>query len=383
MLRRFNGLIVSGLLLFACQVVLAQQVALVESPKTESSASDKVTPSKTEPAIAATKPQGEAAKECKTCRWFELQTATISTRYRSVENSQGVETNSQLQDNEAFKGRFKFDSKGNFSVNAGLFSGNNLTGGWNNTGLGTGKLFTNLYLKQLYFSAKPGPGIEFQYGGLYVERGENTEITTYDNDAYITGERVSVKRPKQFFFDQITVTYAYLGDLNTPSIFKRFSRLDQSNYHQFLVSKVIGKRAVASTDYTFQSGVETMRVAVRVNAKELRALDSVKFEMYRRLDVRRNGGFALSGEKSWFKKRLVAGGGYAQIDSAYGGLNGDRYNKGKRLFVYGNYQISPEFGVNTFWTHAVDNPYAISNHSRLDLIFSYNLLKTLQRTRLF
>lgn len=328
-------------------------------------------------------PKPQPAPECRICRWFELQQATISTRYRAVETSGGVTTNNQVQHNEAFKARFKFDRAGKYSVNAGVFSGNNFTGSWNNTGIGTGAPFTNLYLKQLYFSAKPVNGVEFQYGGLYLQRGENTEITSYDNDAYVTGERVSVKQPKKYFFDEVSVTYAYLGDLTKPHVTKRFHRLNESNYHQFFVSKSVGKRAVVTADYTFQSGVETIREAVKVNTKELKAVDSIRFEAYQRTDVNPDAGFAVSAEKSWFKKRLTVGGGYAQIDKAYGGLNGDRYNKGKRLFATGTFVVSPEFTINTFATQAVRNPYAIANHTRFDLIFSYNLLKTLQRARLF
>ena len=138
---------------------------------------------------------------------MEVQSATLSHRYRYMENSAGVVTNNQIQHNEGFKGKFKFDKKGNYAINAGLFSGNNLTGGWNNTGSGKDKLFTNLYLKQLYLEAKPFKGIELQYGSLYPNRGENTEITSYDNDVYLMGERVSLKRPKNFFFDEVSATY--------------------------------------------------------------------------------------------------------------------------------------------------------------------------------
>lgn len=328
---------------------------------------------------AATTP---AEAECKLCRWFDLQTATISMRYRFVENSAGTTTNNQLQHNEAFKGRFKFDAKGNYSINVGVFSGNNFTGSWNNTGVGTGDGFTNLYLKQLYFSAKPVKGLELQYGGLYVARGEGTEITTYDNDAYLVGERLILKRPKELFFDEISVTYAYLGDLNTPNINKRFHRLQQSNYHQFLLSKNLGKRAVVSGDYSFQSGTETLRQAIRVKTPELRVIDSLRFENYQRLDVKPNYGFSVYGEKALFK-RFTLGGGYADIDPNYGGLNADRFNKGKRLYLQSTLVLSPEFSVSTFLTRAVGNDIAISNRTRFDLIFSYNLLKTLKRTGIF
>jgi hypothetical protein len=328
------------------------------------------------------KPTPSTVSEGKITRWLELQTATLGFRHRWIENSRDLTTNKQLQHSEVFRGRFKFDPKGNYSVNANLASGTTFTSGWNNTGVGTGDGVTNLYLKQLFFSAKPITGVEVQYGGLYIARGESTEITSYDNDGYIVGERLSLRRPKDLFFDELSVTYGYLGDLNNPNVFDRFDELDKSNYHQFLVLKSIGKRASVSADYTFQSGVETLREAVKLNTKELKAVDNIRLELYQRLDVNKDAGFAIGVEKL-IKKKLTLGGGYAQIDRAYGGLNADRFNRGKRLFFNGTYTISPEFSVTTFVTRAFDIDYAIPNKTRVDLIFSYNLLKSLQRTGIF
>lgn len=168
--------------------------------------------------------------------------------------------------------------------------------------MGTGEAATNLYLKQLYVSAQPFNGIEIQYGGLGVSRGESSEITSYDNDAFIMGERVSVRMPKRLFFDEIAVTYAYLGDVNTPNINKRYHRLKQSNYHQFLVSKKFGARTAISADYTFQSGVETLRQAVKLDLHEARLIDSFRFEDYERLDVHPAYGFTLTAEKRVTKR---------------------------------------------------------------------------------
>lgn len=311
-------------------------------------------------------------------RWIDVQTFTISVRFRFVANSAGVTTASQVQHNFAFKSRFKFDTKGNYSINVGVFTGNNFTGGWSNTGPGNGDLVTNLYLKQMYFSAKPVKGLEFQVGSIYVNRGENTEITSYDNDAYLVGERVSIKRPKQLFFDEISVTNAYLGDLKTPNLNKRWHRIKESNYHQLLVSKKIGERATFSMDYTFQSGVDTLHEAIKISTKELRLVDSIRFENYQRVDGKRDAGFALSGEKTLFKK-LTLSGGFARIDREGGTYNSDRFDRGKRLFLNASYNISPEFGVHVFATRAFDNPYPISNRTRLEFIFSYNVLKSLHR----
>jgi hypothetical protein len=314
-------------------------------------------------------------------RWVELQATTVGLRFRHVANSAGVTTTRQLQHQEAFKGRFKFDAAGRYSLHAGVFTGDSFTGSWNNTGAGTGEAAGRLRLKQLYFSAQPFRGIEAQYGGLYVARGESSEITTYDNDAYVTGQRLTFKRPRQLFFDEVTVTYAYLGDVNEPSLFRRWRRLGESNYHQFLVSKKVGKRLGLSADYTFLNGAETLRQAVKVNARELRVVDSVRFENYQRVDVRPDYGFALSGEKK-LTKRLTLGGGYADVDPNYGGLNADRFNKGRRVFATGSFALTPELTASAFAGRGVANDFAVSNRTRVDFILSYDLLNAVRRARL-
>ncbi len=314
--------------------------------------------------------------------WFELQTASLYTRYRYVESGALVTTASQVQHKESFKGRLKFDRQGRFTLNAGLFSGRQFISTWNNTGWGTGDAQSNLALKQLYLAVVPVKGLALEYGGLYILRGESSEITSYDDDGYIMGERISVKRPDRFFFDEISATYAYLGDTGTPNIGKRFHRLKQSNYHQFLVAKKIGRRLAISTDYTFQDGRETMREAVRVSTAEMRFLDSVRFENYQRIDVNPDYGFALYGEKL-LVRRLTVAGGYARIDRDYGNLNADRFLTGKRLFLMISFQVFPELSFAPYLTRSVGDQSAVAQHVRLDFVLNYNLLKSLQRAGLF
>jgi hypothetical protein len=316
-------------------------------------------------------------------RWFELETATLGTRYRFIENSSGVTGTNQLQSFVQFRGRFKFDRQGNYSINAGVFTGNGFVVGFNDTGIGTGTGTANLYLKQLYFSARPIRGVEAQYGGLYFNRGESTEITTYDNDGYLVGERILIQRPKQFFFDEISATYGFLGDLSTSNINKRWHGLKESNYHQFLVSKKIDERAAVSADYTFQSGIDTLRQALRVNTPEFKVFDFFRVEVYERVKTNPEAGLAAYAEKTLLKKKLTVGGGYADIDRFYGGLNADRFNIGRRVFVNSSYRLTPEFTLITFYTRGFANAFPISNQTRFELFFTYNLLKTLQKTGLF
>ncbi len=318
------------------------------------------------------------ASEAKWSRWFELQAATLGARYRFVEEAQGETASNQMQHKETFRGRFKFDAAGRFSVNANVSSGNRFVSSWNNTGVGEGNATTNLYLKNLYVSAQPFAGVEIQYGGLGLLRGESSEITSYDNDGYIAGERLSVRAPKRLFFDEIALTYAYLGDLSAPGFNSRWRRLRRSNYHQFLVSKRFGARVTASADYTFQSGTETLRQAVKLDLQEARLIDTLRFEDYERLDVHPAYGFALTGEKR-VTKRITLASGYAQIDRFYGGLNASRFNFGRRLFLLGSYSLTPEITISSFYGHAVGRNYAESNRARFDVVVAYDLVKGLKR----
>ncbi len=67
-------------------------------------------------------------------------------------------------------------------------------------------------LRQLYFDAKPVDGLELQIGSLGFNLGENTEVTGYDNDSYVVGERVQLKMPKRLYFDEVSFTHGYVGD---------------------------------------------------------------------------------------------------------------------------------------------------------------------------
>lgn len=322
----------------------------------------------------------ETAETGKLARWIELQTASLSSRYHFIENSAGATTANQAQHQATFRGRLKFDPRGDYSLHAGLFPGNRFSGGWNSTGVGTGDFRSNLYLKQLYFSASPWRGLELQAGGLYFNQGESTEITGYDFDGFITGYRMTLSRPKKFLFDQISITFAHLGDIGSPSVTKRFRRLEHSNYHQFLMSKMLGSRAGVSGDYTFESGVDTLRQAIKVRMPELRLVDVVHFENYQVLSPDPGYGFGAYGEKK-LGTRLSLGGGYAQHDRP--GLYSDRFAEGRRVFLNLHFAIDSAFSISTAVTQAIANREDRAPRTRVDVAFGYNLLSHLRRSRLF
>lgn len=335
------------------------------------------------PAMAAEAPSGpgDSGEKKPVISFVEIQTAKIATRYSYVESDLGIPIRNQLQHKETFNIRFLFDGKGKYSLNAMAGSGRSFTSSWDDLGIGS-DASSHLNFRELFLSLKPWSGLELQYGGITPARGVATEITTYDNDAFILGARISLKKPKELFFDEIAGTLAYLGDLNEPDVFHRFDRLDQANYHQILVSKKIGKRAAVSVDYTSQWGIATLRQAVQVTLPELRLVDSIRFENYQRIEGKEAYGFAVEGNKK-IRRWLTLGGGFANIDEFYGGLNSDRFGRGKRVFALAKIDLVHSLSAEVFIQQAVGNDFLIANDVRLDLVLTYDLLPAFRHLGLF
>jgi hypothetical protein len=317
-------------------------------------------------------------------RWVDVQNAMLNTRYRFIDTSAGTITTNQIQHRESLRARFKFDAPGKYALNVGAFSGSRFTSGWNNTGIGIGDWQGPLALRTLYFAAQPIAGLEAQYGSLYIIKGESTEITTYDEDGYVIGERVSVRRPKNFFFDEMSATVGYLSaDAAEYAVNKRVKYLDERpNYGHFLVDKKIASRAGASLDFTSVGGARTWRAAASVNTRELRAVDSILFENYKRTSNRPAYGFALTANKAVTRKVGLQA-GYARIDPFYGGLNADRFHIGKRAFFMTTYNMSSRFSASAFITRAVGSNVTLPQRTLSNLVFTYNALPDLRRTGLF
>jgi hypothetical protein len=313
--------------------------------------------------------------------WVEIQAAKISTRYGFAANDRGITTKNQQMHKEAFKVRFLFGGEEKYSLTAAGGSGTGFTSSLDALGIGSDAT-SNLNFRELFLSLKPWKEFELQYGGIAPNRGVSTEITTFDNDAYIDGARISLKSPKKLFFDEISGTLAYLGDLTEPDVLHRLHRLNEANYHQVLVSKKIGRRAVIGGDYTSQWSIATLRQAIQVKLPELKVIDAIRFENYQRIEGIRDCGFAVQADKK-IRRWLALGGGYADIDRLYGGLNADRFNKGRRVFASAKIDLIDSLIAEIFIQQAVANHYSISNDIRLDLALTYDFLPELRKLRLF
>ncbi len=340
-------------------------------------------------------------------RWLSLDNFSFSSRYRGVTDSEGVHTYSQGQQRSLFEGNVKLDQKAKYTIHFRLSSGHyfdwayaDFAGG--GTDLAIQRSIPSLPLadrldaiasgpsagnypsggwaflpRQLYLQVKPIDGISVQYGSLGINRGVNTEITSYDEDGYLAGGRLLVQKPKQLFLDEMSVTFGYLGDIYTPNFFSRGNRLAQSNYHQFLARKKVTPWLELSADYTHHL-VYTWREAALVKTNWAKAIDSVRVEAYQRpksltvdTDTYSGGnGFSITGEKT-LRKKLTLQAGYADIDYNYDvysasgnnsiwafALNGDQYGLGERAFFRATLKVTPYVNLFGFYTRIVDYSYA-------------------------
>jgi len=313
-------------------------------------------------------------------RWLTLETASVSTRYRHIYNFLGQTIASNQQYQLAVKGSISLDNNGRVMVHAGLFTGNTFTGGWNNAGPGTGNGQSNLFLKQLFIGVKPAAGVEIQYGGIEFARGESSEITSYDYDGYLVGARLLIRRPNSAFFDEIGVTYGYVGDLTRPNVLNRLDHLNRSNYHQFLLAKSAGRRLRMSGDYTVDSGIGTFRQAITFRAPEIRIADSLHFEQYERAGAPVGYGLSAYAEKR-LRRGFSLGSGYAQLDRR--GLYSDRFNVGKRLFWNSHLAFNRDWSVMALATYTLSGSPLTATRTRFDIVVGYNLLHRLQSAGIF
>lgn len=354
----------------------AKVTVVADAAKTKDVAKDAKAKEQPQPLAKPAAPKRVPAASVK--RWLDWQSGSVDGRYRFVDTSAGKITSDSVQHKQAFKAGLKFDKAGKYSIQTFTGTGSGFTGSWDNLGPRMGDKTWTINLRQLYLQAQPVKGVEGSWGGMSIARGEHTEVSSFDNDNYVMAGRVSVKRPKSLYFDEVSVTAGYLGDTSVPNVIKRFDRWDEHNYTQVLAGKKFGKHVSVSADWTDLNQVATWRQAVKVSTKEWMPIDSIRFENYQRTEGTKGYGFSVSAERA-VHKRVVLAGGFANIDENNGTLSGDRYFRGKRFFVEPKITILPELTLSVFYTEAFGNDFAVVNKTRFDAVLSYNVLKALQK----
>lgn len=331
---------------------------------------------------AAADADGESAAPPAIRRWVDVEQIQLGTRYRWTAATDGDVTASAIQFQPLLRARMPVDAAGRLAVTIGAGAGANFAGGWDNTGAGLGQFSGAFAVKQLLATAEVMHGLEVSAGGLYVLRGESTEITSYDNDGYLVGERAAWQHDEGIV-DRIAITTGYLGDLRDPNVFHRLDRLNDWNYEQFLIGWRLGAHVVASTDYTHEGDRSTLREAMTIRLpRQTKLLTALKVDLYERVAPDTARGLHVSADMRPLHQLLVTT-GFASVDRAYGGLNADRFDRGNRVYCIGTFAANDVLSLGWFYAEGVANDYAIPNEHRLDIVATINPTAVLRRKRVF
>lgn len=316
-------------------------------------------------------------------RWLDVEQVQMSARFRWIESTLGAIGSSSLQWQPQVRARVLLDREAKYSLHVGAFSGSSFISGWNNTGVGLGDFSGSFNVKQLFVSARPGRRLDIQAGSLYLLRGENTEITSYDNDAFIEGERVSWQ-PRTGAVTRVAFTTGYIGDMAEPSAFDRLHRMDDWNYGQALVAWRMGERLSASADYTYEDGRDILREGITVRLPDsMKLLTSIKLDAYERVAPDHHVGFDAAVEMRPASPLAVTV-GVESVDHAYGPLNADRYLVGTHVYSLATYAISSELSAGWFLEEAIGRHHRpVSNEHRVELFMVLNPTGTLKRMKVF
>lgn len=304
---------------------------------------------------------------------LELQSLTLGLRYRMLENHLGSSSHHWSDHHQGLKLRLRLDRTARVSLTAVAFNGDSFQGSWNLRGVRDGQSSNRVFLKQLHVTGKPREGVEFQYGGLPIVRGESSEITSYDNDGYLMGQRLAVS--PQRVVDELTITAGYLGDFRDPSVTRRLHRLSEVNYGQLLVKKKLTDRLTATADFTEEEGERTLRQGVSIRPS--RGIDLIRLEAYERVSGDRGAGGAITVEKPFGRTRLAAS--FASVDDQYRPVNGDRYGRGRRFSLTSTTALTDALSLQIFVTRALDDDLVMGNHTRLDVHVRYELAGLLRK----
>ena len=313
-------------------------------------------------------------------RWLDVQSLVAAMRYRFTENSAGKKTVDDLQWQTQFRGRFLFDKAGRYNIGTFMTTGSTYRSGWNYTGAGINDATHPFYVRQLWFGASPVKALEFQAGGLAVNRGEVSDVMASDNDSFIVAGRATV-RPTHGWVTQLSGSAGYFDATGKSNLFRQLDDL-KWNYGQALAGFKLGARATASVDYTYEAGKDIFREGVALRMPpSVKAVTALRFESYQRVAPDTHTGYNASADLRL--QKLTATVGVMGTDRNYGPFNGDRYELGKRSYYVVNYPLSPEWQLQAFYTHAFDITFPITIKQRFDFVATYNPTAYLKKRRVF
>ncbi len=248
------------------------------------------------------------------------------------------------------------------------------------TSLGLGKESHAFNLKNAFLFWRPTDRVELQAGGIDYEPGAGTQATYADNDGWLEGYRVILKRPGvPASPDKVSLTAGYIGDFSQPNFWSRTDRLRQFNYFQILAQKALGEATSASVETSGLSGVPYFRCGLKHGFSAQGLIDQVTIESIirtahdptfgwsstasRRIDV--HGKRRLSVTYSDIPSSMFARRGIQLLQ------NGDAMGLGKRLGATLSVLLTSNWDLAVFASRRLDATPSVRN--RLQIAVRYQL----------
>lgn len=216
---------------------------------------------------------------------IKLNSGQFMSRYRIVDNRNGVRTTDQLENRMMMDVTVSFFKDGRVKLNFMGSTGKTFIGSYSPADVGptgTDQFQFNIRRFSITYSPFLGTNLAIEdlalsAGSMAPEDGSGSENTYFDNDGYVMGYRAKVSIDKKQGY--LVVTGGYVGDLSTPNVFDRLNRIGEFNYLQALINHSIGAIAVGSLDYTYWEKNHYVRGALNFNlSKWTRFLDSLVIE---------------------------------------------------------------------------------------------------------
>ena len=145
-------------------------------------------------------------------RWIDLQNATLNTRYRFIDSSEGLITTNQIQHRETLRARLKFDAPGRYALNFGTVHGrldSPVAGTTRASDWATGR--TRSRFGSCTSQLNPSPESKGSTGACTSSRESRrrSQPTTTTGTSSASGSLCGGRR--QLFFDEMSATVGYFS----------------------------------------------------------------------------------------------------------------------------------------------------------------------------
>jgi hypothetical protein len=319
------------------------------------------------PALASDAPSDQPGAvrflECSWCSRLRILELEQVARFNYMDRGPGRVTDRDVQYRVRARVEFELAGEGTTYLRIRTETGRGFDNSWDNTGLGKDQGQWNFNVKSFALGQKLGSHVELQAGGIEWDEGAGSQRAYASGDGHLVGYRVLLDPAAQpWVVDKFSLTMAYAGDFNEPSVFSRF-HMGKMNYVQALAEKKLGTHVAGSAEVDSIRNIWFARQAVHWERLRNPLVDEVMVEAVTRAsDHPTFGGSVMVSRPLDQAARWRTFAIYNQVPKGLydkGGqpvlLNQGEMDVGKRLAWGGSCAVTRDFSLGLFGGRLLDN----------------------------